>query len=164
MRAFFAVAMFLALAALSVPALRAEMPYSGPKPAKADHPYLVLANKLVETEESEAKQVEDKKRTTFTVSGVSSSARCPLAEPAFLLRSDSLRPESLTLYPMRVEKGTRSVSFNDKPKKDDPQPIPLLFHARKDGTTMIEANQYLDPGEYCLSPEGANTVFCFQVY
>lgn len=142
----------------------AEMPYRGPKPSKQDIPYLVLGNRLVETEESEATQNEEKNRTTFTVRGASSSARTPLAEPAFLILPGKLRPESLSLYPMRVDKGNRSVTFNAKPKKDDPRPIPLLFHPRKDGATMIESNQYLDPGEYCLSPQGANTVFCFQVY
>ena len=28
----------------------------------------------------------------------------------------------------------------------------------------IEANEYLDNGEYCLTPEGSNKVFCFQIY
>lgn len=156
-------ACFLLLCGLPF-AVLAEMPYHGPKPAKQDMPYLVLGNRLVETEESEASQQEGKNRTTFTVRGTSSSARTPLAEPAFLMLPGKIRPESLSLYPMRVDKGNRSVSFSAKPKKDDPRAIPLLFHQRKDGTTMIESNQYLDPGEYCLSPQGANTVFCFQVY
>ncbi len=142
----------------------AEMPYHGPKPAKQDMPYLVLGDRLVETDESEASQQEAKNKTTFTVTGASSTAKTPLAEPAFLMVPGKIRPESLSLYPMKVEKGNRSVTFNAKPKKDDPRPIPLLFHERKDGSTMIESNQYLDPGEYCLSPQGANTVFCFQVY
>jgi len=145
-------------------ALFAEMPYQGPKPAKPDVPYLVLGNQLVETEEKEADQTEAKNRTTFTVPGTSSPARTPLAEPAILIQSSKVRPESLSLYQMKVEKGNRSVSFSEKPKKNDPRPIPLVFHDRKDDSTMIEANQFLDPGEYCLSPQGVNTVFCFQVY
>lgn len=163
MTKLFSFAAFVLALALPYAAV-AEMPYRGPKPAKKDLPYLVLGNRLVETEEGEASQTEDKNRTTFTIRGSSSSARTPLAEPAFLVLPGSLRPESLSLYPMRVDKGNRSVSFSAKPRKDDPRPIPLLFHPRKDGTTMIESNQYLDPGEYCLSPQGANTVFCFQVY
>ncbi len=151
--------------ALAVPfAAWAEMPYQGAKPAKKDVPYLVLGDQLLETEASEANQLEEKNRTTYSVKGASSSARTPLAEPAFLLMPGDMKPESLSLYPMKVDKGNRSVTFNAKPKKDDPRPIPLLFHPRKDGTMMIESNQFLDPGEYCLSPQGANTVFCFQVY
>ncbi len=33
-----------------------------------------------------------------------------------------------------------------------------------DGLYRIEANEFLPNGEYALSPEGSNTVFCFQVY
>lgn len=163
MKTLAAIVALLVLGVL-MPAVYAEMPYHGPKPAKKDHPYLMLGNKLAETEESEANQREEKNRTTYTVSGASSNARTPLAEPAFLVLSEKIKPESLSLFPMRVDKGNRTITFNAKPKKDDPRPVPLLFHQRKDGTTVIEANQYLDPGEYCLSPDGANTVFCFQVY
>ncbi|MCU0228626.1 MAG: hypothetical protein MUF01_13400 [Bryobacterales bacterium] len=160
----FARLALLSAALLASCALWAEMPYSGAKPAKKDLPYLVLGNRLVETEQAEASQAEVKNRTTYTVQGASSSARTPLAEPAFLLLPGEMKPESLSLYAMKVEKGVRSLSFSSKPRKDDPRSIPLLFHPRKDGTMMIESNQYLDPGEYCLSPQGANTVFCFQVY
>jgi hypothetical protein len=159
-------ASILALLALCVamPALRAEMPYHGPKPAKKDVPYLIVGDKLIETETLEASQREEKNRTTYVVAGTSSPARTPLAEPAFLINPGQIKPESLTLYPMKVDKGNRTVTFNAKPKKDDPRPVPLLFHQRKDNLMVIEVNQYLDIGEYCLSPDGSNTVFCFQIY
>jgi hypothetical protein len=144
--------------------LLAEMPYFGPKPEKEDHPYLMLGNRIVETEEREAGQNEDKKRIVYTVSGTSSPVRSPLAEPAFLFKPGSIRAEALQLYPMKIEKGNRSITFHTKPKKDDPRPVPLMYHSRKDGSVIIETNQYLENGEYCLSPEGVNTVFCFQVY
>lgn len=158
-----AIAVCLLFALLPV-AVWAEMPYLGPAPSKTDHVYLVLGDRLVESEELEASQSEQKNRTVYTVSGASSFARTPLAEPAFLLKPGTMRPETLSLYQMKVEKGARSITFNAKPKKDDPRSIPLLFHPRKDGTTLIETNQFLEDGEYCLSPQGANTVFCFQVY
>lgn len=161
---FAAIALAALLFCVTTPSLRAEMPYLGPKPAKKDVPYLILGDKLVEPEILEANQTEEKKRTTYTVAGVSSNAKTPLAEPAFLIDASQLRPESLSLYPMKVEKGNRTITFHDKPKKNDPRPVPLLFHQRKDDMMVIEANQYLDPGEYCLSPDGSNTVFCFQVY
>lgn len=110
------VALF-AVALMAPGALRAEMPYSGPKPAQKDLPYLVLGNRLVETEQAEARQSEEKNRTTYSVSGATSSARTPLAEPAFLLLPGNLKPESLSLYPMRVDKGNRSVSLAPSPAK-----------------------------------------------
>ena len=144
--------------------LLAEMPYFGPKPEKEDHPYLILGDRIVETEELEASQTEAKKRSVYSVPGTSSPVKSPLAEPAFLFKPGSIRAEAVQLYPMKVEKGNRTITFHTKPKKDDPRPVPLMYHAQKDGTVIIEANQYLENGEYCLSPQGVNTVFCFQVY
>ncbi|MCZ2157529.1 MAG: hypothetical protein LC114_27155 [Bryobacterales bacterium] len=142
----------------------AVVDYRGPKPPKPDVPYLVHGDQLVETDQAEATQSEEKKRTVYTTPGASATARTPLAEPIFLIRPEKLKAEQLSLYQMKVEKGNRQVSFGVKPGKDDSQPIPLLFDERKDGTVIIEANKYLENGEYCLSPSGANTVFCFQVY
>lgn len=142
----------------------AEVDYRGPKPPKADVPYLVHGDNLVETDQAEATQSEDKKRTVYTTSGTAAVARTPLAEPIFLIRPEKIKPEQLSLFRMKIEKGNRQISFSAKPGKDDPQAVPLLFHTRKDGSVIIEANQYLENGEYCLSPSGANTVFCFQVY
>ena len=163
MRRFRFAFALLPLLALALPVL-AELPYDGPKPAKADVPYLLMGNQIVEPDIGEAQQSEDKKRTTYTVPGASAKARTPLAEPAFLLKPGTLKAEKLSLFRMKVEKGNRTLTFNAKPKDDDPRPVPLLFQNRKDGTVIIEANQFLENGEYCLSPEGANTVFCFQVY
>lgn len=152
------------LAVLLCASVGAEIAYKGPKPAKADLPYLVHGDQIVETDEGEAQQSEDKKRTVYTVAGSSAKARTPLSEPIFLMKPEKLKAEQLTLYKMTLEKGNRVIGFRAKPDKDDPQPVPMLYHPRKDGTILFEANQYLENGEYCLSPSGANTVFCFQVY
>jgi hypothetical protein len=32
------------------------------------------------------------------------------------------------------------------------------------GLFRVEAAQYLENGEYCLSPEGENIAFCFTVF
>lgn len=142
----------------------AEISYQGPKPAKPDLPYLVHGDTITETDQGDAQQSEDKKRTVYTVSGTAANARTPLSEPVFLMKPEKLKAEQLTLYKMSIQKGNRVIAFRDKPDKDDPQPVPMLYHNRKDGTVIFEANQYLENGEYCLSPSGANTVFCFQVY
>lgn len=138
--------------------------YRGPRPPKPDVPYLVHGDQLAETDQAEAGQSEDKKRTVYTTAGAAATARTPLAEPIFLIRPEKLKAEQFSLYQMKVEKGNRQVSFGVKPGKDDSQPIPLLFDTRKDGSVIIETNKYLENGEYCLSPSGVNTVFCFQVY
>jgi hypothetical protein len=158
---FFRAAAIVVILGLSA---MAEIPYQGPKPAKADLPYLVHGNRIAETDQGEAQQSEDKKRTVYTVSGTAATARTPLSEPVFLMKPEKLKAEQLTLYKMSLEKGNRVIAFRAKPDKDDPQPVPMLYHNRKDGTVIFEANQYLENGEYCLSPSGANTVFCFQVY
>jgi hypothetical protein len=33
-----------------------------------------------------------------------------------------------------------------------------------DDLYWIEVNEYLENGEYCLSPQGSQAVYCFQVY
>ena len=156
------VTALLAIAAIA-PA-HSEVSYKGPKPPKPDVVYLMHGDKIVETDQLEAAQSEDKKKTVYTVTGSSATARTPLSEPIFLILPEKIKPEQLSLYPMKIEKGNRVISFHTKPDDDDPRPVPLLFQNRKDGSVIIEANQYLENGEYCLSPSGANTVFCFQVY
>lgn len=151
------------IATLLTPAF-AEVDYRGPKPPKPDVPYLVHGDTLIETDQAEATQSEDKKRTVYTTPGIAAVARTPLAEPIFLIRPEKIKPEQLSLYRMTIEKGNREISFHAKPDKNDPEPVPLLFETRKDGSVIIEANKYLENGEYCLSPSGANTVFCFQIY
>lgn len=151
------------IAALLTP-VYGEVAYRGPKPPKPDLPYLVHGDNITETDQAEASQSEDKKRTVYTLAGTTSAARTPLSEPIFLILPEKIKPEQLSLFKMKIEKGNREISFRAKPDKDDPQPVPLLFQNRKDGSVIVEANQYLEIGEYCLSPSGANTVFCFQVY
>lgn len=138
--------------------------YSGPQPEKPDLPYLLHATSLLPTEALEAKQEEKKEVTTFVISGAMSSSRTPLSEPIFLLRTEKLVPERITLYKMEVKGGRREVSFNSKKAKDNPHPVPLSVKRLDQGLYRIEANDSMPPGEYCLSPEGSNQVFCFQVY
>ena len=80
--------------------------YKGPRPAKADVVYLVHASNLIPTEVSEAREDSKKNTVTYSVSGTSSPAKTPLAEPIFLIMTD----------------------------------------------------------RYALTPNGSNTVFCFEVY
>jgi hypothetical protein len=136
--------------------------YAGPMPAKADLPYLKHAENLVATEAAEAKEEKGKKdEITYVVSGAASSARTPLASPVFLLQTEKLAAASLALYRLESKNGRREIMFG--PKK---QPKAIRMEATRVGDRLyrLEVEESLEPGEYSISPEGSNLVFCFQVY
>ncbi|MGE5647014.1 MAG: hypothetical protein ACM336_14605 [Acidobacteriota bacterium] len=138
--------------------------YNGPRPPKPDVPYLMHADNLVETEVGEAKESQKgKNETAYVIPGVSSPARTPLAEPIFLFESDKIAPDSLGLYRLEVKGGNRQVVISQK-KKD--RPLRLMVTHLTGRLYRIEVNEGmgLENGEYSLSPQGANTVFCFEVY
>ena len=138
--------------------------YDGPVPPKADVPYLLHADSLVEMEKSEARQEQRKKETAYVVTGAASPARTPLAEPIFILLSESLEPKRLKLYSMNVVNGSRETAFPLKASKDTPRPRHLTYKKLDENLYWVETNEYLDNGEYCLTPDGSNDVFCFQIY
>jgi hypothetical protein len=137
--------------------------YSGPVPPKADIPYLKHAENLVATEALDAKEEKSKKGDiTYVIAGAASSARTPLAAPIFLMRIDKLVASRLALYKLEVRNGRREIAF--APKKP-PKAIALDVTRLNDGKmARIEVQESLEPGEYSLSPEGSNQVFCFQVF
>lgn len=136
--------------------------YNGPRPPKPDLPYLKHADNLVATEASQAVEQKQKKDDVlYVVEGAGSPARTPLASPVFLIQADKVSPDKLGLYKLEVKGGHREILFG--PKKQ-PRAIRLDV-TRLDGNLYkIEVDETLDPGEYSLSPEGSNQVFCFQVY
>lgn len=138
--------------------------YDGPRPPKPDVPYLMHAGTLVETEIAEAKEEQRKNEVAYTVSGASSPARTPLAEPIFLFQSEKIPAESLGLFRFQVKGGSREVVINQK--KRDERPLHLTVTALGKGLFRVEVNegQGLENGEYALSPQGSNRSFCFQVY
>ncbi len=153
----------LAMPALVLPAL-AQNKYSGPRPEKADVVYLQHVDKLIETENGEAVQTEEKNKTVYRVAGATSPVRTPMAEPIMLFRAGKINPDKLTLYRMTVENGQRTLVFPTKPGKDSPKPIYVVVAPLERGLFKLEVNEFIDDGEYCLSPEGSNTVFCFSTY
>ena len=137
--------------------------YTGPRPPKADVLYLVHASNLVPTEVTEAQQEGKKDDTTFSVAGAASTARTPLAEPIFLLRSEKIRPDSLELYRFEVKSGRRQLTLSRK-RKDNSGPFHLSITKLDKDLYRVEADEALEDGEYSLSPSGSNAVFCFQIY
>ena len=136
--------------------------YDGPRPPKPDLPYLKHASNLIPTETAEAKEEKKKNDSLYTIQGAASTARTPLALPIFLMKADKIAPDRLQLFRLDSKSGHREILFTAK----NP---PVAFHMEvtrlsSDGIYKIEVDQELEPGEYSLSPEGSNQVFCFQVY
>ncbi len=138
--------------------------YDGDPPPKADVPYLLHAKNLIETEIIEAREEDRKKETAYVVPSASSPVRTPLAEPIFILLSEELSPQQFKLYDMKVQKGHRETAFPKNRKKKPPRSRYLKYNEVGENLYWIEVNEMLDNGEYCLTPDGSNSVFCFQVY
>src|SRR5713226_8653987 len=81
----------------------AAQKYSGPRPAKPDLPYLVHADSLVETEVSEAKEEKRKDDMAYIVAGASSSAKTPLAAPAFIFQAGQIPADNIQPYRFEVK-------------------------------------------------------------
>jgi hypothetical protein len=135
--------------------------YDGPRPPKSDVVYLVHADNLIPTEAVDAKEESG----TYSVPGASSSARTPLAEPIFLIESDKVLPERLELYRWEVKGGRRELTVGKGNKRKGGARALHLSVNQVDGRLYrIEASEPLDDGEYSLSPNDSNKVFCFEVY
>jgi len=152
---------YLAILLLAAAAIGAD-DYTGPRPPKADVLYLVHASSLVPTETTEAQQ-EGKNNDTYSVSGAASSARTPLAEPIFLLRSEKIKPDALELYRFEVKNGRRQLTLSKK-RSEKSGPFHLSITKLDKDLYRVEADEPLENGEYSLSPSGSNMVFCFQVF
>ena len=135
--------------------------YAGPRPLKADLPYLKHAENLVPTEAVEAKEEKKKDDILYVVDGANSSAKTPLASPIFLLQAAKLAPERLQLFKLDSKSDRREILFSPK---HPPKAIRVEVTRLGSDLYRIEVNESLDPGEYSFSPEGSNTVFCFQVF
>jgi hypothetical protein len=145
-------------------AVVAQSKYSGPRPPKADVPFLLHATNLIETETGEAKEEKRKDDIANTVSGAASPVRTPMAEPIFLMKTEKLAAEKLQLFKMDAAKNQREVVIPTKKPEKAPRPLRLSMRQLEPGLYRIEANELLENGEYCLSPSGSQQVFCFQVY
>jgi len=155
---------FWLLALLAVSGVTAQK-YDGPRPEKADLPYLRHGSKLVPVEIGEAREEKRKDGTAYVSSGATSLARTPMAEPTFLFEAKTLEAEKLTLYKLEVKNGAREVFFFDNPKKrkDSTRPLRISVTRVAPGISRLEVTETLVAGEYALTPEGSNQVFLFQV-
>lgn len=154
---FSRILLALTLAAVS---LAAAEKYTGPVPPKPDVPYLLHASNLVETEVAQAQQ--GKKSDTFIISGASSSARTPLAEPIFIINAQQIQPEGIELYRLEVKGGNREVVLGGGRRGS--HALHLAVKPLGGNLYRVEADEPLEDGEYALSPSGDNRAFCFEIY
>ena len=148
---------------LSACVLLAADKYTGPRPSQPDVPFLLHAGKLIPTEAVEAHEEQKKNESTYVISGASSTAKTPLAEPIFLFEADKISPERMELYRLEVKGGQREITVSQK-KRGGPRPLKLSL-TRIDGRLYrIEAGEMLENGEYSLSPSDSNKAFCFEVF
>lgn len=155
--------LLLALAPLA--AFAQSEKYAGPRPPKTDVPYLLHANKLVELDSGVAQQSERKDDTVYTVAGAASKAQTPMPEPIFVIAADKIAPDKLDMFRMTVTKnGSRELAIPKKPKRDAPRPVRMTASKLDGNLYKLEAQEFLENGEYCMSPQGSNAVFCFAVY
>lgn len=138
--------------------------YDGPRPPKADVPYLKHADNLLATEVIVAKQETRKDDTVYVIPGAASPARTPLASPILLIQADKIVPDKLQLFKLEAKNGNREILFSHK-KKQAAAPIRIeITKLSSDNVYKIEVDESLENGEYSLSPDGSDQAFCFQVY
>jgi hypothetical protein len=138
--------------------------YTGPIPPKADIPYLLHANKLIPTDVAEAREDNRKDVTYAIVPGPAATAKTPLAEPIFIMKTEKLSAERLSAFKMDIKNGNREVMIGGKKAKKSGPPIYMNVTRLADNLYKIEVDQILENGQYTLSPDGSNQVFSFEVY
>ena len=148
---------------LAAAAAFAAEKYDGPLPPKPDIPYLMHADNLVETEVAQAQQ-DRKNDSTYIMSGASSPARTPLAEPIFIIDAQKVSPDRFELYRLEVKGGNREVSVASGRRRGGNRPLHLIVTPLSGHLYRVEVGEPLENGEYALSPNGENRAFCFEVY
>lgn len=152
----------IALMFLIAGSLAGAEKYTGPVPPMPDIPYLLHAANLVETEVAQAK--EGRKNDTYIISGASSTARTPLAEPIFIIDARQIQPETFELYRLDVKGGNREVSLSGNRRRGGSHALHLTVKPLSGHLYRVEVDEPLEDGEYALSPSNDNRAYCFEIY
>ncbi len=134
-----------------------------PNPPKQDVPFLIHGSEILELEQAEAQQEENKNQLVFWIPGAAASVKTPLAAPEFLIDSKDIDPRDLKLYGFDVSKGRREILYRKK-KKIVAEPYFLQLDGIEARVVRIRTGASLAPGEYALTPDGSNAVFTFAVF
>ncbi len=141
----------------------AQPKYSGPKPPKQDIPYLVEGDTLVSMDVATATRQERKDDALYTIPGQASIAKTPLASPVFVIDAAKFDVAKLQLFHLEIKNGHREITFRKK-GKSGLQPITMSVSLVSGTLYRLEVVPGLENGEYSLSPEGSDQVFCFTVF
>ncbi len=152
-----------AIALIAAPLLPAQK-YKGPVPPKPDLPYIVHGNDLVATDVADAKEETRKDLKVYVIQGPGAKARTPLAGPVFLFQAERIPVDRLKLYPLQAKAGQREVAFHVKKPKESAQPARLNITKLGETLFRIEVVDTLAGGQYGISPDGSNQVYCFEVF
>jgi hypothetical protein len=151
----------LPLAALALATFAQK--YEGPRPEKADLPYLKHAESLLPLEIIQATEQKGKKdEITYIMAGAASNVRTPLASPQFLFQASKIAPDSLELYRLETRNGRRELPVS--PRRPPKLIRTTINRLTSDNLYRIEVDESLTAGEYSFSPKGVNVAFCFQVF
>jgi hypothetical protein len=138
--------------------------YKGPVPPKPDLPYIVHGNDLLATDVSDAREETRKDWKIYVIQGAGAKARTPLAGPVLLFQSERIPVDRLKLYPFEVKSGQREVAFHAKKLKESARPARLNITKLGETLFRIEVVDTLATGQYGISPDGSNQVYCFEVF
>lgn len=137
-----------------------------PEPPKPDLPYLVMADDLVPTEALTAQtenrnQGKKNRESTYSIPGEHAAAKTPLASPIFAFKRKDLDVERFEVYPFVLRNGHREVTFSSK---KETARYTLTVIKLSDDLYRLEVNESLPAGEYAITPNGSDQVFCFAVF
>jgi hypothetical protein len=136
--------------------------YSGPPPPKKDLPYIVNAGNLVETETGVAEPHDEPNQTTYVIAGAHSPAKTAASVPSLVIDVSKLDVESLQLYRVESQDGHRQITIPKRGK--GAQPVPMITTRLGGSLFSLRPGDNLPAGEYSLTPQGSNAVFCFAVF
>jgi hypothetical protein len=139
----------------------AQEKYSGPPLPKKDFAYLVRGDSLVEMEFAIAEPRDDNDRVTFVIAGAGSLVKTNDVAPAIVIDVSKLPTDLLQLYRVESRDGHREISIPKRGRR--PQPVPMITTKLGGNLVSLKPVEDLTSGEYSLTPQGSNAVFCFTV-
>ena len=140
----------------------AQQRYKGPPPPKKDLPYMVRGDDLVETEPGVAQPRDDGNQTKYSIPGANSMVKTPRVSPSIVVDVSKIDLRSLQLFQVESKDGHREIVFPKRGK--GPRPIPMVTTRLGGSLFQFDPADDLPKGEYALTPQGSNAVFCFAVY
>jgi hypothetical protein len=114
--------------------------------------------------QTEVRPGSSNSKAQVSAPGPQSQARTPLPEPVFLLATESIDAQALSLRRFVVKDGNRESEDPKQKSSEDDQDLRLTVRRLDNGLFRIEAAHMIEPGEYYLSAQGAKQIFCFSVY